>query len=102
HGRALTCDKPHARRAGRLLSFRQSRARAQMLLVPIPEGVNWRRPPPVTLVLILLNALVFFGYQSGDTAREAELRRAYFQSSLPAVELPRYKARVAEEEPGMA
>jgi membrane associated rhomboid family serine protease len=73
-----------------------------MLLVPIPEGVNWRRPPPVTLVLILLNALVFFGYQSGDTAREAELTRAYFQSSLPAVELPRYKARVAEEEPGMA
>ena len=73
-----------------------------MLLVPIPEGVNWRRPPPVTLFLIVVNALVFFGYQSGDGAREAQLKRQYFASPLPAIELPLYRLRLATEKPELA
>ena len=73
-----------------------------MLLVPIPEGANWRRPPPVTLFLIVVNALIFFGYQSGDSAREAELKRQYFASPLPGIELPIYRLRLATEKPEIA
>jgi membrane associated rhomboid family serine protease len=73
-----------------------------MLLVPIPEGVDWRRPAPVTLALILLNVLVFFGYQSGDTTRIERVRDAYFATSLPALELPVYRQRLASTDPETA
>jgi membrane associated rhomboid family serine protease len=73
-----------------------------MLLVPIPEGVDWRRPPPVTVFLIVLNALVFFGYQAGDAAREREVERRYFDSQLPAIELPLYREHLARVKPEIA
>ncbi len=73
-----------------------------MLIVPIVEGLNWRRPPPVTLALILLNVLVFFLYQSGDAGREQKAVEAYFGSSLPRIELPAYNAYLARVDPKAA
>jgi membrane associated rhomboid family serine protease len=73
-----------------------------VLIVPIVEGLNWRRPPPVTIALILLNCAVFFFYQTGDTARETRALRAYMGSTLPRLELPAFKARLAETHPKLA
>ena len=73
-----------------------------MLIVPVAEGLNWRRPPPITIALILVNCLVFFLYQSGDDARERRAQQAYFDSSLPARELPRYLEHLDETEPETA
>lgn len=73
-----------------------------MLIVPIVEGLDWRRPPPVTVALIVLNFLVFFLYQGGDAARERKALQAYFESSLPAIELPAYKVRLKETQPQAA
>ena len=73
-----------------------------MLIVPIVEGLNWRRPPPVTLALILLNCAVFFLYQTGETAREARALQAYMGSTLPRLELPAFKARLAATHPKLA
>ena len=73
-----------------------------MLIVPIVEGLDWRRPPPVTVALILLNCLVFFAYQTGDTAREAKALEAYMSSTLPRVELPAFKERLRETHPTLA
>lgn len=73
-----------------------------MIIVPVVEGLNWRRPPPVTVALIVLNCLVFFLYQTGDAARWDKTLDAYFASSLPALELPAYKQRLRETEPKLA
>jgi membrane associated rhomboid family serine protease len=82
-----------------MASRRGTRHNSAMLLIPLPEGSNWRRPPPVTLALILLNVLVFLAYQSGDSAREERLKREYFSSSLPALELPAYQVKLEREHP---
>jgi membrane associated rhomboid family serine protease len=70
-----------------------------MLIVPVVEGLDWRRPPPVVAALILINFLVFFLYQAGDPARERAWQDAYFASSLPALELPAYAQRLAAAHP---
>lgn len=73
-----------------------------MLIVPIVEGLDWRRPPPVTVALILVNCLVFFFYQTGDTTREAKAIEAYSESSLPRLELPAFRERLRETQPKLA
>jgi membrane associated rhomboid family serine protease len=73
-----------------------------VLIVPIVEGLNWRRPPPVTVLLILVNFAVFFFYQTGDSAREARAVKAYMASSLPKLEMPAFKARLRETHPKLA
>lgn len=70
-----------------------------MLIVPIVEGMNWRRPPPVTILLIVVNCLVFLFYQGSDDERLRKAFDAYFASSLPAIELPLYAAHLKETRP---
>jgi membrane associated rhomboid family serine protease len=73
-----------------------------LLIVPIVEGLNWRRPPPVTIALILINCAVFFLYQSGDEDREARAVKAYMGSTLPRLELPAFKERLRQTQPKLA
>lgn len=61
-----------------------------MLIIPISRSPDWRRPPVVTLLLILVNCLIFFGLQSGDDEREARALAYYESSTLAGIELPRY------------
>jgi membrane associated rhomboid family serine protease len=61
-----------------------------MLIVPISRRPDWRKPPLVTLLLILVNVLVFFGLQSGDEERVREAYDYYADSILVKTELPRY------------
>ncbi|MBK9447445.1 MAG: rhomboid family intramembrane serine protease [Betaproteobacteria bacterium] len=61
-----------------------------MIIVPISRKPDWRNPPLVTLLLILVNCLIYFGLQSGDSKREAKALEYYASSSLGTVELPRY------------
>jgi membrane associated rhomboid family serine protease len=75
---------------------------ARVLIVPVVEGLDWRRPAPVTVALILINCLVFFLYQAADAAREQKVVDAYFASSLPALELPAYAKRSSGTHPPLA
>lgn len=61
-----------------------------MLIIPVGRRPDWRKPPLVTLLLILLNCLIYFGLQSGDGKREAAAFDYYAESSLGAIELPGY------------
>jgi len=61
-----------------------------MLIIPVSRRPDWRHPPVVTLLLILLNCLIYFGVQSGDDKRQENAFRFYADSSLPGLELPRY------------
>jgi membrane associated rhomboid family serine protease len=61
-----------------------------MIIIPVSRRPDWRKPPVVTLLLILVNVLVFFGLQSGDENRVREAYRYYAHSILVKTELPRY------------
>ena len=58
-----------------------------MILIPFDRSIDWSRPPVVTITLILINLLLYFGWQGGE---HQELLRAveYWQESgLAAIEL---------------
>ena len=61
-----------------------------MLIIPVSRQPDWRKPPIVTLLLILLNCLIYFGLQSNDEQQTEKAFRYYAESTLPAIELPRY------------
>lgn len=61
-----------------------------MLILPAEHPLDWKRPPLFSLLLILLNALIYFAYQSGDAAREQEAVRSYLAGGLAKRERPLY------------
>ena len=69
-----------------------------MFIIPVGKQVNWRRPPPATLLLILINVLAFIFIQ-GDDDRVLDKALAYYQAStLPQLELPYYVSYLKEEQ----
>ncbi len=63
-----------------------------MLIIPITGNLSWRNPPWLTLLLILLNTVVFFGIQGEDQARYEEAFGFYMESGLARMEVDRYRA----------
>lgn len=53
-----------------------------MLILPAEHPLDWKKPPVMTLLLIALNVLIYFGYQGGDSAREAKAVENYLQAGL--------------------
>lgn len=63
-----------------------------MLIIPAEHPLDWKKPPILTLLLILLNTLIYFGYQGGDTARQEVAVKTYLDGGL----LVREKAMFVE------
>lgn len=63
-----------------------------MVIVPAEHPLDWKKPPVITLLLILLNVLIYFGYQSGDSARREEAVRVYLDQDLLSRERPLFSA----------
>ncbi|GHD62988.1 rhomboid family intramembrane serine protease [Jeongeupia chitinilytica] len=63
-----------------------------MLILPLPAQPDWRRPPWVTLLLIIACCLIYFGCQYQDDARRARAFEHYQKAGLAEIELPRYLA----------
>lgn len=61
-----------------------------MLIVPVSRRPDWRNPPLITLALILINCLIFFGWQSGDDQKTERAYRFYAESTLPDIEFPQF------------
>lgn len=61
-----------------------------MLLIPYQTRFNAKSLPVITLALILVNALVYFVFQSSDRQGYQRAAEYYFSSQLPQIELPRY------------
>lgn len=61
-----------------------------MFIIPVGNRVDWKRPPVVTLLLILVNCFVFFFLQSGNDRQDERAAEYYFSSDLPNWELTRY------------
>ena len=61
-----------------------------MFIIPVGDRVDWKRPPVITLLLILINCGVYFFFQAGDERQDERAITYYFASELPNVELHRY------------
>ncbi len=68
-----------------------------MFLIPFERSIDWRRPPVMTLTLLLINFIVYFGLQSGSDEQMEEALHYYLHSELPALEFPAYLARLGEQ-----
>ncbi|MCR8914517.1 rhomboid family intramembrane serine protease [Marinobacter panjinensis] len=62
-----------------------------MLIIPAENSVNWKRPPWVTLGLMLACVLVFTFYQGGDSRLTEQAIKEYLESDLQALEAPLYE-----------
>ncbi|MGD8242599.1 MAG: hypothetical protein PVF59_07240, partial [Desulfobacterales bacterium] len=70
------------------------------MIVPITGRLSWRKPPLVTIALILVNIFVFFGFQSEDRAFVQDAWQHYFDSGLVRIELE-YYLRYRNEDPAI-
>jgi membrane associated rhomboid family serine protease len=67
--------------------------------IPLENRPSWRNPPWMTVLLILLNMLVFWGPQrSEDNARE-RAAQYYVKSVLPQLELPPFVEWLEKTDP---
>lgn len=66
-----------------------------MLILPLHRPLSRDNLPWMTLLLLLANVLVFFGWQAGDNARMAAAQQHYLQSGLGELELKAYERHLA-------
>lgn len=62
-----------------------------MLIIPVERSVDWRRPPWVTLGLILACLLVFLFYQDDDERLTHLAIENYLEADLDQLEAPAYE-----------
>ncbi|MCC8363526.1 rhomboid family intramembrane serine protease [Lysobacter sp. A6] len=62
-----------------------------MLLLPLHRPLMRATFPVVTALLVVVNVFVYFGWQSGDNARIAEVVEDYAHSRLGEIEAPAYE-----------
>jgi hypothetical protein len=58
--------------------------------IPLEDRPTWRNPPWMTLLIILVNVLVFFGPQRSEERAQHLAAQFYAASALPGIELPRF------------
>ena len=63
-----------------------------MLIVPVENRPDWNNPPLATLLLIVINVLVFFVYQGKDQQRVEQSWQWYAQSGLVEREHATFRA----------
>ena len=68
-----------------------------MLIIPFDRRIDWSHPPVVTLLLILINFILYFGWQSNDDQRLVEALAYYQKSGLAELERTAYEQRLKTE-----
>jgi membrane associated rhomboid family serine protease len=61
-----------------------------MLIIPLEKSIDWRKPPFITFLLILINTLILIFSNSHDDKAYEKAFNYYFGSDLPKIELVRY------------
>ncbi len=62
-----------------------------MLFIPFDRAVNWRKPPIITILLVLANIFIYFTFQVDENKWRSEAYKYYIQSGLDEIEYPLYK-----------
>ncbi|MFC5473437.1 rhomboid family intramembrane serine protease [Paraherbaspirillum soli] len=69
-----------------------------MLIIPVDRKPDWKRPPLITILLVLINLLIYFGIQMGERDNLSSAAQYYLaESRLPEFEFPAY-ARYLESD----
>ena len=53
-----------------------------MIILPAEQELDWRRPPVITVLLIVINTVIFFAYQTDDDQRFYDAVDFYVESGL--------------------
>lgn len=61
-----------------------------MIILPLEKSIDWRKPPFVTFLLILINSIILVYSQGHDEGLFESSVKYYVSSELPKIELPRY------------
>lgn len=67
-----------------------------MIVLPLDRPINWKKPPTVVILLVLINTFIYYGLQSGDDAIEQKATKFYFDSGLAKLEIPAYRSFLME------
>lgn len=62
-----------------------------MLFIPLEKAIDWKKPPVITIALILINTFIYFVFQSNDNENYHEGMKFYYTSGLAEIEIPFYK-----------
>ena len=63
-----------------------------MFIIPLTGKISLRNPPIVTIAIVLINCLVWFVLQAGDTDKQYDASELYFTSGLVNIEISYYLA----------
>ena len=69
-----------------------------MIILPVERRLNWKHPPIVLISIIVLNILLFFLYQSGDTERYFSAATEYAESGYLEDEWPHYETYLEQND----
>jgi membrane associated rhomboid family serine protease len=58
------------------------------LVFPLNSRPDWRHPPVITILLILINCIVYFGPETYDETVAKKAAAFYVESDLPRIEVP--------------
>jgi membrane associated rhomboid family serine protease len=67
-----------------------------MLLIPLARKFDWRHPPVITFLIVLVNVLVYAVWQSPSQERREQALEHYFESGLAELEFPPYARYLAQ------
>ncbi|HEY3488332.1 MAG TPA: rhomboid family intramembrane serine protease [Gammaproteobacteria bacterium] len=70
-----------------------------MLIIPIEQKLDSNRPPAATVMLIILNCLIFFGYQAQDYQYVEQAAQHYQAAGLLEYEEELYSEYLHEKDP---
>ena len=62
-----------------------------MLIIPLTGKISKQNPPIVTIILILINCVVFFFFQWSDEEKYRRAFEFYLESGLAKIEVTRYR-----------
>ena len=68
-----------------------------MLFIPLEKDIDWKRPPIISIALIIINVICYFGFQSNDNENYSEAMQYYFESGLSDIEIEQYKVYLDSE-----
>src|SRR5690554_4552392 len=62
-----------------------------MIIVPTEKRFDWQNAPIVLFFIVIINVLVFYAYQTGDSDHFDEALRVYVSDGIYEKELPLYR-----------